>query len=230
MNDPILTRAQVRRVDHLAITRMGISGIVLMENAGRGAAELIRETYGERGSAVIICGPGNNGGDGFVVARHLHNAGWAVRMVVTAAREKMTPDALANFTIVESMGMAPIVAGEPAGQAAFLNTIAAGDIVVDALLGTGFTGTVRSPAAELIQSVNRIAKRAVVALDIPSGLDCDTGEPSNATIRANLTVTFVAAKPGLIVPQALPYVGRLEVADIGAPRELIREVLEDGLP
>lgn len=230
MNDPVLTRDQVRRVDHLAIHRVGVAGIVLMENAGRGAADLIREAYGDGGSAAIICGSGNNGGDGFVVARHLHNAGWAVRIMVTAACQKMTPDTLVNFKIVESMGLAPIMADDLAAQAAFLSAIEPNDVVVDALLGTGFTGAVRSPAAELIQSVNRIAKRAVVALDIPSGLDCDTGEPSNATVRADLTVTFVAAKPGLIAPQAAPYVGRLEVADIGAPRELIAEVLEDGPP
>ena len=220
----ILTRAQVRRVDQLAIERYGISGPVLMENAGRNATEIIRRVYGEVGRAVIFCGPGNNGGDGCVMARHLHNAGWTVWLMMTGDEDRMTPDTLGNYRIVKAMPINPTIAADAAGQQAFVRSIRGDEIVVDALLGTGFRGEVRSPTNELIEAVNAKRMRAVVAVDVPSGLDCDTGEPSNATIRADLTVTFVANKKGFTTEAAAPYVGRVEVADIGAPRELVEEI------
>jgi NAD(P)H-hydrate epimerase len=145
--------------------------------------------------------------------------------MVTAGAERLTPDALANFRVVEAMGLGPVVARDATCQSEFVRSITPDDVVVDALLGTGFRGTVRSPTAELIVHVDRADKRAVVALDIPSGLDCDTGVPSNATLRADLTVTFVALKPGLIAPGAARYAGRVAVVDIGAPRELVAEVM-----
>jgi len=244
----ILTREQVRRVDELAIHRYGIAGLVLMENAGRNAAAIIDRAYGPVGRAVIFCGSGNNGGDGCVIARHLHNAGWSVRVVLAGDVSQMTPDTSANYRVIEAMGLAPHVStvrradrggrvptreswGEEllqtvdaATQRATASSITPEEIVVDALLGTGFSGEVRSPLAELIHAINAAAKRAVVAVDLPSGLDCDTGTPGRATIRADLTITFVARKRGFDSPEAVPYLGRIEVADIGAPRELPAEV------
>ncbi len=223
-----ITREQVRRVDELAIERYGIAGLVLMENAGQNAAAIIRDTYGPPGKAWICCGLGNNGGDGFVIARHLHNAGWSVRVVLAGDPSRMTPDTRANYAIVEAMKLEVSVAQSGETQRALAGTISHDEIVVDALLGTGFRGEVRSPTAELIDAINGAAKRALVAIDVPSGLDCDTGLPSNATVRADLTITFVAAKAGFAVASAGPYVGRIEVADIGAPRELLDEVLGAG--
>jgi len=150
----------------------------------------------------------------------------------------MTPDASANFRIMEAMGLAPHVSAttreswgekllqtaERTTQQAATSSITSEVIVVDALLGTGFSGEVRSPLAELIHAINSASKRAVVAVDLPSGLDCDTGTPGRATIRADLTITFVARKRGFDSKVAIPYLGRVEVADIGAPRELIAEI------
>jgi len=150
----------------------------------------------------------------------------------------MTPDASANYRIIEAMGLAPHVSPttreswgeellqtvEAATQQAAASSITPQEIVVDALLGTGFSGEVRSPLAELIHAINAASKRAVVAVDLPSGLDCDTGTPGRATIRADLTITLVARKRGFDARQAIPYLGRIEVADIGAPRELLPEV------
>lgn len=222
----ILTREQVRRVDQLAVERFGISGLVLMENAGRNAADLIRDGYPDARTAVICCGTGNNGGDGCVIARHLSNAGWKVRLLMTGDKTRMTPDTLANYEIVERMGLELHVADE-GSQLSFFDSIQPGDVIVDALLGTGFTGQVREPTAGLIHRINESKPRAVVAIDVPSGLDCDTGEPSDATIRADLTVTFVARKVGFENPGACDYVGRIEVADIGVPVALIREVARE---
>lgn len=219
-----LTREQVRRVDELAIHRYRIAGLVLMENAGRNAAAIIDQNYGPIGRAIIFCGTGNNGGDGCVIARHLHNAGWCVRVVLAGDVTRLTPDASANYRIVEAMGLAHILAFDAATQQAAASSITPHEIVVDALLGTGFSGEVRSPFAELIHALNAANKRAVVAVDLPSGLDCDSGTPGRATIRADLTITFVARKRGFDSPGVASYLGRIEVADIGAPRELIVEI------
>lgn len=221
----VLTRDQVRRIDRLAIERYGIAGLVLMENAGHSAAAITHAAYGPTGRALICCGPGNNGGDGCVIARHLHNLGWTVRLLVTGDPSRMTPDMKTNHAIVEAMKLDATVSALWEAQEAVARSIRRDEIVVDALLGTGFRGEVRSPMAELIEAVNAAAKRALIAVDVPSGLDCDTGLPSNATIRADLTITFVAAKTGFSAPSARPYIGRVEVADIGAPRELLIDVL-----
>lgn len=219
-----LTREQVRRVDRLAIERYGMSGLVLMENAGRNATALLRTKYGDGGQACIICGTGNNGGDGCVIARHLHNAGWTVYLVIAGDPQRMTDDTRVNHHIVEAMGLAITMAPDGASQIDFVQKIDRCAIVVDALLGTGFSGQVRSPTAELIEALNRAPKRAMVAIDVPSGLDCNTGVPSNATIHADWTITFVAPKTGFAAAEAGPFVGRVEVVDIGAPRELIEAV------
>ncbi len=220
----VLSREQVRRVDQQAVTRYGIPSLILMENAGRNAAEIVHRTYGTRGRAPVICGPGNNGGDGCVIARHLHNFGWEVRLLMTGQVDDLTPDARVNYQIVLAMGLNPYLTTDAAEQRHWIESIRADDIIVDALLGTGFHGQVRDPLARLIAAINASPRRTVVAVDVPSGLDCDTGQPSNATICADLTVTFVATKRGFLHPEAAPYVGRVEVADIGAPRELVADV------
>lgn len=222
--DITFSREQVRRVDQLAVSRYGIPSVILMENAGCNAAAIICENYGRTGSAFVGCGTGNNGGDGCVIARHLHNAGWTVRVMVAGGEARMTDDTRTNFGIIQAMELDVQVADDRNAQLTLIESISREEIIVDALLGTGFHGDVRSPTAELIAALNGVDRRAVVAIDVPSGLDCDTGAPSNATIRADLTITFVAHKRGFLEPSASPYVGRVEVADIGAPRELIEEI------
>lgn len=223
--DIVLTREQVRRVDQLAIERYGLSGLVLMENAGRGAAEIIRDAYPDASRAYIVCGTGNNGGDGCVIARHLHNAGWSVRLMIAGDASRMTSDTKTNFAIAKAMDLETTEAPDGASQRAAVASIERDEVLIDALLGTGFRGTVRSPMAELIALLNNATGLAMAAIDVPSGLDCDSGEPSDTTIRADLTITFVARKTGFATPQAAPYVGRIEVVGIGAPRELIAEVV-----
>lgn len=220
----ILTRAQVRQVDQLAVTKYRQVSITLMENAGRNAGEAIDRHYGPAGKALIFCGPGNNGGDGLVIARHLHNRNWEVAVVLAGDPQRLTPDARANYAVVEAMGLPLTRALDSEAQLAAVQQVRREHVVVDALLGTGFSGAVRSPTAELIGELNRRPHRATVAVDVPSGLDCDTGTPTNATIRADLTVTFAAQKAGFVLPAAAPYVGIVEVADIGVPRVVIDEV------
>ncbi len=225
----VLTRQQVRRVDQIAIDTYGMTGLVLMENAGRNAAAIIDKSYGPQGKALCLCGPGNNGGDGCVIARHLHNLGWTIWVLVTGDTPRMTPDTRMNFEIVERMGITRWVAQDWADQAPILAAVNSDDLIIDALLGTGFQGKVREPPARLIVAANGVARRATVAIDVPSGLDCDTGSPSNATIRADLTITFVAQKPGLRAIVAKPFVRRIVVADIGVPRGLVDDVAAEEL-
>jgi NAD(P)H-hydrate epimerase len=218
-----LTRDEARRIDEWATRELGIPSIVLMENAGRNAAEVVRERFGVLGGGriVIFCGPGNNGGDGFVVARHLAIAGLPLRVHLCAERTRLTGDAATNFRVVERMGIAVGDVRDDAAAIAAVAALTREDVVVDALLGTGFRGSVRAPMATLIVRLDQAQKearpRAIVAIDLPSGLDCDTGAPSNATIRATLTVTFVAPKAGFTAPGARSYTGEVIVRDIGAP-------------
>jgi hydroxyethylthiazole kinase-like uncharacterized protein yjeF len=206
-----------------------------MENAGRNAAAVVMDVLREDcridpgGSRVaVLCGGGNNGGDGYVIARHLHNAGVDVTLYTACDPDRLTGDAAVNHAVCSRMGLAvePITSQQqldshaPAWQSAH--------VVVDALLGTGFAGEVRSHMAQVIGRCNGLLGPKVVAVDTPSGLDVDSGEPSNATIRADVTVTFVAEKRGFATPSAKPYVGRAVVADIGAPPGLIGRVLGGG--
>ncbi len=174
---------------------------------------------------VVLAGSGNNGGDGYVIARHLHNQAVGVAIYTTADPAQLKGDAAINHAICDKMGLAIHRVGH--GQALADQAAAWGraHVVVDALLGTGFMGSIRPALAKVIESCNTLRGPKVVAIDIPSGLDCDTGRPSNATIRADLTVTFVATKPGLANPAAQAYVGQVVVVDIGCPPQLIREVL-----
>ncbi|MCP3918600.1 MAG: NAD(P)H-hydrate epimerase [bacterium] len=212
-----LSRAEVRAVDERAMTRYAIPGIVLMENAGLRAAERILRLAPPQKSVAILCGGGNNGGDGYVIARQLELCSVPVRLLATHSAERLTGDAAVNRAIVERMGLAieDIGAEERAAAADF----AGAGVIVDALLGTGFQGEVRAVAAAAIAAIERAraAGAMVVAVDLPSGLDCDTGEPSNATVRADHTLTFAARKVGFDRPGAGAWTGAVQVLSIGAP-------------
>ena len=209
-----LSRQQVRDFDRLAIETWGVPGAVLMENAGRNAADAICEFLGEIQSrrVAVVAGTGNNGGDGFVIARHLQMRGASVAVFVVGPREKMTPDAGVNFAILEKLDfdIRPF-GGEAAGLAEELGGF---DLVVDAVGGTGITGPLRGAAAAAVEGINAAA-RPVVAVDIPTGLDCDSGSAPGPAVRADLTVTFVARKIGFDAPSAADYTGMVVVADIG---------------
>ncbi len=221
-----LTRQEVREVDRVAIETYGIPGVVLMENAGRGTARHVVEALGgtvEGWRITIACGGGNNGGDGFVIARHLYNAGAEVTILLATDPEQLKGDAQINYRIARTMNL-PMVPCQSAEQVPHATTPLLGsDCIVDALLGTGFTGVVRSPLKDLIEEINTVALHGikVVAVDIPSGLDCDTGQVGGVAIRASLTVTFVAPKVGMLADAARSHVGHIAVVDIGVPREIV---------
>ncbi len=224
---PLLSRAQVRAVDQRAVERLHIPSLILMENAGKNAADWLHARFGSPARrAVIFCGTGNNGGDGFVIARHLHNAGWHAEIMLVGDADHMTADAATHHAIAEAMGIAiRSLAGIDDIGAFVTSCLTTDDIVIDALLGTGFRGAVRDPQASVIAALNATSVYATIAVDVPSGLDCDSGEVGNVAIRADATITFVAAKTGFSRNQGPAQVGEVHVVDIGAPPTLIDEVL-----
>lgn len=220
-----LTCGQIREVDILAIEHVGIPGLVLMENAGRFAAEFIYEKLVDPPHArvLILCGPGNNGGDGFVVARHLANAGVHVTVVPAAPRAKYHGDAATNLRIIERLDYAIIDAADandPRPER-LSDEFERADMIVDALLGTGATGAPRPPMDRLIRQANAAVRATRIAIDLPSGLDGDTGEVATPCFAAHATVTLVAPKAGFAAPGAAEVLGRVVTGDIGVPRHLI---------
>jgi NAD(P)H-hydrate epimerase len=220
-----LNRQQCRELDRRANDEYGVPSIVLMENAGRGVADKLCQ-FGIDGRVVILCGPGNNGGDGYVIARHLDLRGVPVQLIEVGAPSRRgdadePSDAAINRLIAQRAGL-PLVT--LADAASLPDLLQGASWVVDALLGTGSQGEPREPFAAVINAINQ-AGRPVVAVDVPSGLDCDLGVVSPVTIRALHTCTFVAAKPGFYLPDADAYTGTIHVLDIGAPRSLVENAL-----
>jgi len=220
---PTLSRQQARKLDRLAIEEYGISGLVLMENAGRGVADSLQR-LGISGPVVICCGKGNNAGDGFVTARHLDLRGHEVRVLVWGEASELTGDAGVNFRVLRRAGVPIQMFGGRHDPGRLDAQLVGAAWIVDALLGTGARGEPRAPLDAVIGQLNS-APAPKLAVDLPSGLDCDSGEAAAHTIRAAHTCTFVALKPGFLAPGAAGYTGQVHVLDIGAPRNLVEKIL-----
>jgi NAD(P)H-hydrate epimerase len=215
-----LSRDAVRELDRRAIEEFGLPGAVLMENAARGTADLL-VSLGIQGPVVICCGKGNNGGDGFVIARHLDNRQVPVRVLLFGRPEDLAGDAALNYHVLAGSGVPLAVrVGSGLDLAGLRRELRGAAWVVDALFGTGLSGPVKPPFDEVISAINDTPAH-VLAVDLPSGLDCDTGEPLGAAVRAQHTVTFVAPKTGFANPAAGAWLGRVHVVDIGVPRVLL---------
>jgi ADP-dependent NAD(P)H-hydrate dehydratase / NAD(P)H-hydrate epimerase len=223
----ILTAAEMREVDRLTTERYGIPSLTLMENAGRSVAEFIRDRFPrlERRRIVVLCGKGNNGGDGFVTARHLREMGAKVSACLFAATEEVCGDAATNLKRWhESSGELHVIRSTADWQGA-KQVLRSADIIVDALLGTGVRGPVEGLLAEVIADVNlHDPSQTVAAVDIPSGLNADSGEFNLNCVGANYTVTFSAPKVGMFRGRAERMVGNPLVREIGSPAELVAEV------
>jgi NAD(P)H-hydrate epimerase len=221
------TRAGLRELDRRAVEEYHIPILVLMENAGRAVADAALRHIPSKRRALLLAGPGNNGGDGLVAARHLHNAGVAVTVLLLATREQYKDAAATQLAVIEAMQM-PVESLTP-GHAELRDWMvdaAPEDLVIDALFGTGLSRPVEGLAAEVIRAANA-AGHPILAVDIPSGLDGDTGTPvgggeADTVIRAVETVSFCGGKKGFA--KARQFTGKVTVADIGAPMELLREL------
>ena len=217
---PYITREEMRELDRLAIEQYQIPGIILMENAGAGAAREIHRQI-SCGPVAIFCGRGNNGGDGFVIARHLLNHGIAVDLFFVGDLAKVAPksDPGINLTILKQMGIVPTIISAGQDLAGYRNDSL--KLVVDALLGTGLSGEVKEPLAGVMREIVAWNK-PVVAIDIPSGLDANTGEILGTAIPAVKTVTFALPKKGFICGQGPQITGDVVVVEISIPRDLLR--------
>jgi NAD(P)H-hydrate epimerase len=212
-----LTRQQVREVDRRAIEEYGIPGVVLMENAARSAMECALDMLHDvpQKRVLILCGGGNNGGDGLALARHLDNNYARVQIGLLTDPAKYQNEALANWKTVQAMNL-PCCPATPE-----LVQSQPWDLIVDALFGTGLTQSPRDPFSAIADAINA-SGRPILAIDLPSGLDCDTGEPLGPCIRATRTITFVAEKAGFANPASRQYTGILWIGTIGCPRNLYR--------
>lgn len=234
----VLSRAGARALDDAAIRELGLPGVVLMENAAVALASACDALIASRGLSrvVICCGPGNNGGDGLALARQLACRGVDALILATAPLATMKGDAGVNAAAVESLGLRvidPIVAMAP--QAALEIMLEDGPIaptaeearrilIVDALLGTGLDRPVAGPMAQMVAWVNAMRSRGatVLAADIPTGLDADTGLPTGGPcVTADFTVTFAAPKRGFLNPASRPYTGTVAVGHIGVPMTFV---------
>ncbi|MBX3364439.1 MAG: NAD(P)H-hydrate epimerase [Phycisphaeraceae bacterium] len=230
----VFTRRSLREIDRLAAERYGLPTLVLMENAGRHVADVARELLSalEHPRVLIAAGPGNNGGDGLVAARHLANSGARV-VVVVASPEGFKGDALTNFRVVRAMGLPIVTPEEGTCPIAAGSALLGGpDLVIDALLGTGLTREVTGLLRTIIRAIDELHRQGVgvLSIDVPSGLDADSGRPLGAAITADVTVTLVGPKVGFGTLDAQPYVGEVVVADIGIPAACIAELGEPPPP
>ena len=219
-----LSRAEVRAVDQAALDEFGLPGIVLMENAGRGAVDVLLQRL--PCSRVVVCvGKGNNGGDGCVMARHLELRNVTVELVLFCDPAALTGDALINYTVAVRSGLPCRRWGFDCTPTELARLLAGADWIIDALLGTGAQGEIREPYLSAVAAMNDSGRR-IFAVDLPSGMDCDSGRPLGACVRATATATFVARKLGFDAPGAEQWTGVVDVVDIGVPHVLRDRALQ----
>ncbi|ADL13591.1 bifunctional ADP-dependent NAD(P)H-hydrate dehydratase/NAD(P)H-hydrate epimerase [Acetohalobium arabaticum] len=218
----VVTAQQMQQIDKRTIEELGIPGVVLMENAGRAVVDTAWEMldYNQEAEVVILAGGGNNGGDGFVAARLLDDLGVETEVLLVGESEAVSGDAEVNLNILQKLDyeVRELQTEDDLEQAADL--LAGADLVIDALLGTGIKGDLRGLFPDLIGLINE-SEIPVLAVDIPSGLDAETGQPHGRAVKADVTLTFALPKLGLVVYPGSEYAGRLEVADISIPDKAV---------
>lgn len=217
----LLTAQEMRAIDRLTIEEIGIPSMVLMENAGKAVAEAVQEELkNQKGTRVlVVCGKGNNGGDGMVAARHLLSRGISVDIAIVGEKEDLRGDAKLQLSILEKMGVSPFFISKKSD----LNQLSPGDLIIDALLGTGTSGEVQGILASVIEWINAQSS-AVVSVDIPSGIHTDTGACLGACVRATSTVTLAEWKRGLVLFPGRNCAGKVQVADIGIPHCAVQRI------
>ncbi len=219
----VLTGSQMAELDRVAIEAIGMPSLVLMENAGRSVFQVIQERIPDfaQKKIAIVCGKGNNGGDGLVVARHLINHGAMVDVFVLSTLAKLSDEAETNATILHRSDEVIHCITDKDQLSQMASALSQADLIVDAIFGTGFTGEVRGLAAQVIELIN-LSPAQVLSIDIPSGVESDTGKAPGPAVMADLTITLALPKVGLLFYPGRGYVGELFIGDVGYPRSLIQ--------
>lgn len=224
-----LPRKVIREIDAVAVRELEIPSLLLMENAARGVCDRLMSLLPEQQKhvvkIVILCGPGNNGGDGLCVARLLAADGLTPDVRLIIAGKTLSEDAAANLKYLQNAGY-PVTQDHTGNLVRRVAELGPDDWIVDALMGTGITGNPRQEFSEVIDAANS-SRASILAVDLPSGLDCDTGTASGSCIRAKQTVTFVAQKSGFRNPAAAEYTGEVQVCHIGIPARWLQSWYDD---
>ncbi len=221
----LVRASEIQEMDRLTIEEMGIPGVVLMENAARGATRIFLDHFAsaDHSHVLILCGSGNNGGDGFVMARYLHEAGLKVTVMVLSEPNKISGDALINLEVIRHMHLKVLEIPRQEEWLQRRQVMKGCDFIIDGILGTGLNSPVRAFYGQVIEGVNSSGK-PVMSIDIPAGLNADTGQVMGAAIKADLTVTFGFPKVGQLVFPGAGLVGRLTRVDIGIPDNVANRV------
>ena len=212
-----VTAAQMKRIDRVAVERLKIPVLLLMDNAGRSVAEAARQLLKKSGGrkVSVVCGGGNNGGDGIAAARYLKGWGYGVNVFWLKNPAKGDAGAVEHYRMAKRGGVPFFPFSRIPGRER-VKMLREANVLIDAILGTGARGHLRVPVFDAIAAMNA-ARRPIVSIDLPSGLHPDTGRVLDIAVRARLTVTLAAAKRGLLIRRARPYTGKIRIADIGIP-------------
>lgn len=223
MRKKSVTVKEIQKLDKIAIEQYGVPSLVLMENAGRSVTdEILKRIKKVKSPKVcIICGLGNNAGDGFVIARHLINAGVRTSIFLIGKAAKLKADAAVNYKILKKSKHPITETGDT--DLCFIRIIQKSDLIVDAIFGVGLNRDIQDPFRSIIEAINQAGKK-VIAVDVPSGLDGSTGKIYGACIKADVTVTFSIAKKGFFKGEGPKYTGKVIVIDIGIPLVLLKEI------
>ncbi|HBE66856.1 MAG TPA: NAD(P)H-hydrate epimerase [Planctomycetaceae bacterium] len=225
----VLSTKAIRQIDQIAVSQYGMNSLVLMENAALGCVEWMEAHVSEKdrspGDITILCGRGNNGGDGLAIARHLRVRGWNCHVWVAADPQKLSPDAQHNYNVLtcqdEHFATIP-----PADLVTVEQRLATSTVILDCLLGTGATGAPRAPFDRLIQSANASSANRI-AIDVPTGVDSETGDVAGVAFAADTTLSFVARKPAMAMEEVRHRFGKVVILPIGIPAALIKRVLAE---
>lgn len=216
---PILSAQELQELDERVVKEFHIPTEILMENAGKAVAKeslKILQKTSKTGTVLVICGGGNNGGDGFVAARHLKEKGMNVSVILLKPKESLRNASLSNFYRIKSLNISYEVLPQ---KEQIENQIKNASLIIDAVFGTGFKGKTEGIFYDTIKLINS-SKKSVISVDIPSGLNADTGEAQGVSVKADTTVTFAALKKGFLNENAKQYTGKIIVVDIGLPKSL----------
>jgi len=218
----LVTSEQIKMLDKLSIEKIGIPGVVLMENAGKSVADFISERWSSPSYVYIFCGTGNNGGDGLVAARHLYNRGYKVKVFLAGPKEKIKGDAAVNLNIALNMGIniKQVLSLQDLPLSEEENSHKEKIILIDALLGTGARGAPKGIIEEIVNLINKW-KGVKIAVDLPTGVNADTGEVAGKAVKADYTITFAYPKRGTYLYPGIDYVGEVKVIDIGIPFDIL---------